>query len=273
MTAEEAVNVSLNQYPSLYTSATLANARLKIFDQIFNVIGNGYRDHDEFVNAHQWTPKIAEMARGFPSKYIGVEPLYTGYMATTVRGEGAMTFEMADIHSSLQGLYTEAEKEFHPDVKKWSLSNGRRGQTQPEVHSPYPNFKTEYSLLYHVKIEELDDSWLKAGAEYYEYCREYFNSPESANYHGAWPADPQKQTRLIADYEQSIARCIKGIEDQAEQWAVITKAYETPYEGDTARFIQARWAKDKARIGIFIESTLSMLEEHLTNRRDSSPSP
>lgn len=266
MTAEEAFNYSMNSYPSLYTAVTVREARDKVFDQIFNVIGNGYRDHDEFVEGHLWQPNIAEMTRAYPAKYIGTAPLFTGYMATETRGNNAFSFEMPDMHSALHGLYTEAEKEFHPDVKKWSHSNRHLGE-----HSPYPNFKPEYSLLYHVEIEKLDDSWLHAGVEFYEHCREYFNSPLCANYSGAWPSDPKKQERLVADYETGLARCIKGIDSQAEQWAAISKAYETPYKGDTALFIQERWVKEKARIEAFIDSTLAMLQTHLANRQSAAP--
>lgn len=276
MTAEEAFNYSMNAYPSLYTAATVREARNQVFDHIFNVIGNGYRDHDEFVEGHLWQPNIAEMTRTFPAKYIGTAPLFTGYTAMETRrkmavpidipGIDSSLFDMPDMNSSLHGLYTEAEKEFHPDVKKWTQSNRFHGE-----HAPYPNFKPRYSLLYHVKLDELDDSWLHAGIEFYGHCREYFNSPLCEGYSGAWPSDPKKQARLVGDYEKAIARSTVGIDDQAEQWAAISKAYETPYEGDVPLFIQARWSKEKDRIEAFIESTIAMLEENLAKRHNAAP--
>ena len=265
MTAEEAVNYGLNKHPMLYASATLTEARANIFGQLFNTIGNGYSDHAEFAEAHQWTPKIAEMTRVFPTKYIGKEALYIGYLATKTAGSGAHTFAIADSHSSLHGLYTEAEKEFHPDVQKWTSIRRNRS------HTPYPNFKKEYSLLYQINIEKLDDSWLKAGIEYYTYCREFFNGNQACKYHGAWPANTQDQDALVADYTTSLARCIKGITEQQTQWDTISKAYGTPYKGDTALFIQERWAKEKTRIEAFIGNTVGMLDQQLVSRQHATP--
>ena len=265
MTADEAVNYRLNEYPGIYAATTLQNARNSILGHIFNTIGNGYNDHGEFAQAHQWTTTIAEMARAFPAKYIGPETVYTGYLKTNKSSSGKHAFDMVDINSALHGLYTEKEKEFHPDVTKWT-ANRKNG-----AHRPYPNFQKAYSLLYAVDIEKLDESWLKAGIEYYTYCREFFNGPQACDYHGAWPSNPQAQTSLVTDYTTAINRCIKGIARQEEQWDAISKAYGTLYKGDTPLFIQERWAKEKTRIEAFIDNTVGMLEQHLASRQEAAP--
>jgi hypothetical protein len=266
MTAPEAVNYNLNKYPSLYASTSLLNTRLQVFGHLFNTIGNGYRDHDEFAEAYLWTPQIAAMTQNVPLKYIGSEPLYRGYTATEKREAGGFLFDIANNASALHGLYTEEEKQFYPEVTKWIRTN-----RADEVHKPYPNFIPSYSLLYHLNLGILDDSWLKAGIEYYDYCREYFNSSASVDYHSAWPVNPEKQETLVESYNTAIARSIKGIEDKKEQWAAISKAYGIPYKGDTAQFIQDRWLKEKARIETFIEATIGILQEHLANRQHTTP--
>ena len=252
MTAEEALAYHMNMYPTLYASVTLPAARIKLFGQIFNVIGNGIDDYDAFAQEYSWKPELADMARGFPQKYTSAETLYRGCTAVNT-------------NKDIQGLYTEAEKEFHPDVKSWAPFNRLDG-----IHKPYPNFRRGYSLLHRVDLNKFDDSWLQGGIEYYEYCRAYFSSALSADYHSAWPADTRKQLSLVNDYETAIARCIVGIDGEAAQWSAISKAYGTPYRGDTAVFIQDRWAKERLRIEQFINETLTMLESHLNNRQSAA---
>ena len=258
MTAEDAFNYCMNAYPTLYAATDVKTARSKVFGQIFNTIGNGYDNYNDFFSEFERTPERVDMTKAFPAKYIGVEPLYTGY--TDVQSKSTFS-AMSYLDSALLGLYTEIEKDSYPNVTKWTQAN-RIGM----ISTPYPNFYTRYSLLHLIELEKLDDSWLQAGISYYVGCREFFNGPDAVHYHSAWPADPKKQVQLILDYETSIARCIKGIDSQNEQWAAVSKAYEVAYKGDTALFIQERWKKENTRIGAFIEKTLMMLQENLDKR-------
>ena len=47
----KAVNLWINSYPSRYASDDRELSKLRVYDQIFNVIGNGIRDTDEVKQA------------------------------------------------------------------------------------------------------------------------------------------------------------------------------------------------------------------------------
>ena len=247
----------MNTDPTGYASSTLSKARLKMFGQLFNVIGNGIDNYETFAEKYLWTPGLAAMTSGFPQKYIGNETLYEGYPAKKLRVDNG-----EKIDTTRYTLFTEAEKEFHPEFTQWTAVN--RLDT---AHKPYPNFQSNYSLLHRIDINQLDESWLYGGIEYYEYCRKYFDSDDSSDYHSAWPTYPQKQRVLVNSYSTAMSRCIAGIEDVEAQWAAISKAYGTPYKGDTVLFIQERGATENARIHTFIDETIDMLGNNLANRQ------
>lgn len=70
MTAKESFNLAMNEYPTLYVSPTLELAKLKHYNQLFNVIGNGYRDLDEFLYGMTINDKNKNKIYTFPEKYI-----------------------------------------------------------------------------------------------------------------------------------------------------------------------------------------------------------
>lgn len=79
MTAEQAFNVSMNEYPSLYTSYSLERAKMKFYDHIFNIIGNGFGDMEEFKEEHTINKFNKHLIDSFPDKYISNTPLYMAY--------------------------------------------------------------------------------------------------------------------------------------------------------------------------------------------------
>lgn len=266
MTANEAFNYMMNAYPMLYQAPTLQEARNKYFDHMFNTIGNGFSSFEDLKQTFTWTPVVAVLTKSFPDKYIGAHPLYTGYTALR-EGAGPSSHRVSP-ESALRGLYTEEEKMLHPNVVRWVQSN----RTQ-EPFTPYPNFERKYSLLHRVDLHGLDDSWLETGIEYYNQAKQFFDGPRAESYQGAWPSSPVKQETLIKDYTCGFESSIRGIENQQEQWAAISRAYGHPYQGNIIEFIQSRAAKEHDRIQTFIASTIGMLENELASRRVLSAGP
>lgn len=275
MTAQEAFNRAVQQYPTLYAGASFEQARCKVFDQIFNVIGNGYRNQKEFDAGFRVPPDVRAQYRTAPTKYIDGQPLYVGYTRATplfsediaARLPGKNNPLRGDIDSMLEGAYTEEEKHFFPEVQLW------RPLRMVSDWVPYPNFQTEYSLLYKIDLAKLDESWLAQGIDFYRSAQAFFIGPNSHLYHGAWPEDGRQQERLVADFKTAFSKYVDKSPNPEEQNRLISEAYEFPYTGDVATFIQARWAKEKARILNFISDTIERLEAELSTRQKPTSTP
>lgn len=255
MTAQHAFNVAINLHPILYSSDTLDDAKFKYFDHIFNVLGNGYRDLNEFIDGHWIGEHNEHLLASFPSKYIGSQPLYTVY--TKARKIGNIAIPEYD--SAIDGLYTESELTELDDVATTVQAN-LKFSSEPPFPVPYPNFIKDYSMVWRMDMSKLDSSWTQAAIWYYEKVREFFNSDKTSYYHGALPTDIKQKSRLISDYEKNFERYNKDGMTQDEFFAAISENYELTYDGNTEEFIIARWNKELERINLFIDETIDMLK-------------
>lgn len=259
MTADEAFNVSMNQYPSLYTSINLELSRFKYFDHVFNTIGNGYRTLEEFIEGHSITLKNHALTFGFPEKYIGEHALYSVSTKTIDYG----SYSMPDHHSELDGLYTEDEIKSMPEEfyilqinKHYDFS-----EIPQDIHVPYPGFNKEYAMIWKMDMMQLDISWTLEAINFYEKCYEFFNSENAHLFHGAVSEDPQKVKRAIEDYEQFFKDYKKEGMTEQDYFDAISKAYELEYTGDTLDFMNRRWELRKSEIMEFISDSLNHLHE------------
>lgn len=263
MTADEAFNVAMNTYPSLYTAATLELAKLKFFDNVFNTIGNGTSTIEEFTEHYALTPEKVDLIHDFPEKYIGTTPLHYAY-TEIVEEDG---FHFPKYGSDLPGLYTQDELDVMPHVLHSVLSNRDEVKGQSRF-VPYPNFQKRYSLVWNVDMGSIDPSWREAALSFYRFAKTFFESDDAHAYADAVPKDP---SRRIADYEEAFARCRKpGMSEEAYREA-ISEAYELEYTGDTEDFIRRRWAIEKSRILDFLEETTGMLENVLASQPARTP--
>lgn len=252
MTAEEVFAYNVNRYPSLYASLNEKSTRIAVYDQLFNVIGNGYRDMDDLQRHFTWTPAHQSVVSGVPQKYMGQEPIYEGFLKATQTRSGHV---QPDYESRMQGFYTEAEKALYPDVQQWNLHEKGEGI------GFYPNFSADYSLLHKIDRNALDVSWLEAGLYFYREAKAYFASPEAEYYSDAWPSDVERQKEKVDRFDRD-----RDPNKQAETWAMLSTNYGVPYMGDTPAFLSTYWDKEKARIVKFVDSTISTLELELRRR-------
>lgn len=259
MTADEAFNVSMNEYPSLYTSSNLELSRFKYFDHIFNVLGNGYRDLNEFIQGHIVTKENEHFTLGFPEKYIGEHALYSVSTKTIDYG----SYSMPDHNSSLDGLYTEDEIKSMPEefCKLQMNKHYDFSETPQDVHVPYPSFDKQYSMIWKMDMMQLDISWAIEAISFYEKCYEFFNSENAHFFHNAVSEDPKKLKKTIEAYEKTFGNYKKEGVSEKEYFEEISKAYELEYTGDTLDFINRRWVNEKARIMEFIDDSLNHLHE------------
>ena len=249
MTFEQAFNYSMNRYPALWTATTLGQARLKYADHMFNVIGNGYRSMEEFLDKHTITPENETLIHGFEAKYIGAEKLFMAYTEVDTTGY----FKRAVTESRIPGLYTEAELAQKPEVQHTILVRDRH-----ENFVPYSNFTKEYSMVWRLTMPDI--SWLEAATDYYLHAQKFFESERSNEYYGAWPATEKEQKKMVADYEKAFEAYRTPEQTQAGFFAVVSKNYEREYQGDTERFIKEGWNSELERIRIFIAQTLTHIE-------------
>lgn len=260
MTAEQAFNVAMNMYPSLYGGDSLLSAKFKYYDHIFNTIGNGYRDMKEFKDSHTITSKNIHLTQSFPEKYITGEPLFYAYTEVKERHG----YNIGKQSSSLPGLYTKEELNSMSQVKHAMQTNANYFD-EIIIFNPYPNFDKDYSFVWE-DISKLDKSWPESALVFYQKCQEYFASDKVSNYHYACPKDIEieKWKESIEIFEENFAKYkTEGI-TQSEYNQKISKAYEIEYNGDTKDFIKRRWEKEHARINEFLNETVERLEAMLT---------
>jgi hypothetical protein len=240
-TPREYVLLSVGTYPTLCSAPTFDEVALKVFEQLFNVIGNGIRDHEELLE-HIAHVEGSDFVTG--EKFITSETLMSGYEKTRIIGKD---FEIADGYASVHCL--ESEMGQHPEIKKWIDS--RRYPWHP-----YPNYKEEYSIVYRSNFKELGNEWIDAAIWYYEQAQEYMKTIPNG-YHGAYPTgDAKEDARLIKGYEEFM--------DKYKTNAEVSAAYGVEYNGNLEEMVAARWKKEHARINEFITNTINYLKEMKT---------
>lgn len=238
-TPEEYVLANLIEYPSLYKSPTLHDTSLLVFDQLFNVIGNGISDDeelDEYLAYKDFDASLAE-------KYFTNESLFYGYYKTIKYGK----FEIGDADGCNKGtvLCLESEKHLYPDIVKWVISSNAK-------FNPYPNFQKEYSLVYRTDFGKLGTEWIRAAKWFYRSCETFFNEAETVGYyHNAFPkVKARDNERYISD----LVGLLKKID-----LAQVEEQYGVPFNGSVEDFAKARWEKELNRINVFLGET----QEHL----------
>lgn len=226
----------LNQFPALYCSKSFDDAKMKVFNQLFNVIGNGVRDNEDLI----------EMLRVRRFNREKVIPLYTGGKMLMGYKDTVNITMMSKplVVGNGSPIYVNAsEKDAYPDCVHWEELTFR------EV-SLYPNFKKKYSTVWYVDYKSLGKEWCDAIVWFYTKCKEWFVTNES-KYHYAFPCSyDQKTQKSINDMEEY--RTTKYSSDEE-----FSKAYGLEYLGDMNDFLIRKWEKEKARIMEFIDETIA----------------
>lgn len=259
MSAEQAFNYSMNICPTSYTANDIFKAKIKFYNQIFNVIGNGLNDLDDFINSYTITNNNIHLLNSFDTKYIGTNDLFWAYTEVTDYGD----FKFPVMDSNIQGLFTKDELSSMPQVKLTTLL-----KNNDDEWTPYPNFKKKYSLVWNVDLYKLDSSWSLAAIDFYNHMKDFFNSDKIYNYHSAYPKNDKKMNSLINDYESCFKKYLLDGMTTSDFHKSISKAYELDYSGDTKDFIIRRWNIEHSRILSFIDDTLSMLNLSISNHPD-----
>lgn len=250
MTAEQAFNVAMNEYPELYAGDSLHSAKMKYYDHVFNVIGNGYRTYDFFVTNNTINSDNFEFTKSFPLKYIQGKSLFRAFTRIDKTTNYEITYKLPE-------LYTKEELDLRTDV-----IHVQQAQNYPPV-GLYPNFKPEYSNVLGY-IFQLDKSWVDVAIYFYKTCKEYFSGDMRDSYTYACPkdTDDQQWDKILPGYEESLRRYRNEGMSDAEFYPQISRLYGVDYRGDLKDFIIRKWEQELARINKFIDDTIFMLENH-----------
>lgn len=230
-TPEEMVLARVDQYPSLYSSKAFEGAQLRVYDQIFNVIGNGIRDDDELaaeLKAHQFNRERA-------IRFCNGEQVYYGYFQVRMIGD----YPFGEGESITVGEWERAD---HPEIKHWMECGYCEWR-------PYPNFQKRYSAIWFPNFRKVaGDEWVAAAVWYYGKCRDWF-ATDGNKYHGAYPSGNQ------AKDAQYLTEMFKQ-RDRYESDEAFSKAYGLEYTGDMVDFMTRRSAADQAKCLEYIEETI-----------------
>lgn len=248
ITVDAYVMNCIKHYPSLYSAPSYYKAKMKVLDQLLNVIGNGIRDNEELIEQLEMTDTNITMDD--IAKHVSGEKLFYGYTkVTTYEEDGKVVFTSPDRTGKSYNGVLESEKDQYPDVVYWI-------ECSYNEHKPYPNFKEEYSTIYKCpRYLKLDPSFIEAAIEFYEYVKEWFNDNE-AHYSYAFPCATKQETdRRLKEIKQYMTKY--------KTWDEISEAYGIEYKGDLYQLQIDRWTKEKKRIFQFIEKTLTLLKENI----------
>ena len=236
LSPEQYVYNQVASYPSLYHANSYDAAAKRVFDQLFNVIGNGVDLPDELDRPIVDQVEAAKFLRG--------EKVYWGYTEVEELANGVMSPKRSSDQTHL--VCVESEKTLHPEVLLWI-------DCKDYPWTPYPNFEKKYSTVYEPEFKDLGKEWIEAAIWFYDECVKFFNNtPELYAY--AYPCKSQRETdKRVYDMKARL-RSYKSNEE-------ISEAYGCEFDGDIDKFLRLRWEKELSRIDRFISKTLSYLRE------------
>lgn len=235
-------------YPSLYASDSLAECKLKVYNQLFNVIGSGIGSASELRQALR--------ARDFDQD--------TGF-AWTRQSRGFRGYEnVREFHGitlpdgmPCATVPREPDKSGFPRAVFWQAFENK------PLQAPYPNFHKTYSLAWLAELDEFGPEWIEAAACFYRWCDRFFSHDPRA-YHGSFPsASPEADLERIANQNALL---------QGRSPTQIQADYGVAWRGSTPQFLTDRWTRERSRIQAFIAETLERLEAQHARANATAPS-
>lgn len=234
LTPTEYLELYVSKYPSLFAAPTYDQARYKVMEHTFNVLGNGI-DIEQLQNQPLSIAASNEMQKWFRCS------------------NGSYGYDTSDKHAQPIICVPTDERSKYPYISRWLDFD-----TAARIDNPYPNFKQHYSLVWETHFREMGSAWAREAIWYYTICKEFFEDPSRVvNYSHAFPNTHEDPTVTIETYKQALNNKTRYPTNES-----ITKAYGCEFIGDTSNnqdvsnFIARRWKQDHARIIEFIDKTL-----------------
>lgn len=255
LTPEEFIIREVNKFPALYASDSYDETKFRIFDHVFNVIGNGLFT-ESFIGEPVTQDEIQQAQKWFNCKRAGYG--YKDVIEVPYRGK---TRIVPDPDKNEQYIVAPIE-EFnnHPEINLWIEF------ACDEAKVPYPNFDKKYSLVWDDNmLDSCDKSWIKAAGWFYSKCHDFFlDDSRVSQYYYAFPTGNLNQDKKrIESFKKNMSfeKCPTNDD--------ISKAYGCEFIGDrnndddVSNFIAKRWQQELQEILNFIGETISKLNAML----------
>ena len=252
LTPEEFIIRFVNEHPALFASSSYDETKFRIFDHVFNVIGNGLTTK-HFMGKPLTQCEIETAQKWFSCKRAGYG--YTKIIETLYRGK---TIVVADPDANEQPIVAPIQDfNKYPNVMHWIKFECDQGKI------PYPNFKKPYSMIWdnrQIEFSSLGNDWNNAAIWFYKKCHNFFlDDSLVSQYSYAFPSE-----NAIRD-----KKSIEGLKNYLsfERYPTnddITNAYHCEFIGDRNNdtdlfaFAVRRWKQELQKHCFF-------LMRHLTN--------
>lgn len=248
MTPEQYVKLQLIKHPTLYVDRDMEKVRIKVYDQLFNTIGNGIRCHNDLLN---------EIGSSLPEQYDKqnhhlylTEQIYFGFYNISQCGD--LVKGVGPFITCIDSYRSE-----FPNIIYWEPFKYKQSYNQISL---YPNFQKRYSLVYRYDFLSFGNEWITAAIEYYQYALKYFTT-ELCNSYSMYTDD---NTNIDTLHNYIVGKYTNNDE--------VSKAYGVDFIGnihdidDIRRFAITRWNIERKRILQFINETLDVLIHNLDSR-------
>jgi hypothetical protein len=257
MNPEQNLTVNLIAHPILYASHDKDISRLKILDHIFNCIGGGYGELEDFIENMMLTDAREKMASQDISRFFNEND--TKFVYNKKYQSMGMDFQ-DPMH--FIGILNEQEITERNDVKY--VDNGRK----KSEFIPYPNFEKEYSILWKYDMSFLSEDWLNEIKWFYQECRVFFNTDSVHEYHGFYPkeSETKKWDNLIKAFADRFEHYKKDDMTLEEVYQNISDAYLTDFDGDVKKFIKTHFDKNRTNALKFIDETIDKIDDMLMKK-------
>lgn len=260
MTPEECVYSQILKWPSLYANKDFEKCKFRVYDQLFNVLGGGYNDIEDYINT---LSKKKEIDLERAKRYCNEES-FDGYTEIEEIDLGTRKFTRPNFDKcEIRNIFKD-EKENYPNVIHWAENRYLKEEKnfltnlfkKESKFSPYPNFEKKYSTIWTEKelLNILSKEWIEEIIWFYESCLDAINKGCFKNYSEFPSGNYKKDLERIEDME-------KRIKDKS--FEQISIDYGVEYDGDTSKFLTNKWLKTKNEYEIFINETINVLNDFL----------
>ncbi len=244
ITLEQIFVLFLNKYPSLYASNSIKLSKLRVYDHIFNTIGNGIRTIDDlysYLSLEDLDSLIIQ------EKYVSDIELYRCYFSHDYK---------------FQQIYLILTEE---EANNNSLIVDKLKLKKINYFKPYRNFKKEYSIVWTPEVDLFDLDSLKEILWFYKECELYFYSENKYDNFLSGKLDSDKFNSSLKEQEKYLEKYFDNTHSKEEAYQQISKAYGVPFNGDMRQFVLDRAELDIQQSLSFIKETIEMLEYKIKN--------
>jgi len=287
ITFEQYFAASLNKYPGLYAGPNIEYSMFMVCDIAFNTIGSGVSETIMHIDSNVNIEYPFYLVNNTPL-YYAYDPLKANIISCGDKENPRYRILNSSVPGVQIGLFSFNEALIATGGKEEYVSPVGNVERIHPLHSkrdggPYPNFAKRNSIVWNgisytpsrydlntdnfvygvkknVSFSDMPTDWHEAAKTFYFQCRDYFNNEQQCSWytHGYNKFDSKMQIKQVGDMENILK--IYGDLSNRDIQLNISKDYELSFNGDIPDFLQRRWDKERSRILVFLNDTISYLD-------------